>query len=115
MSVSCSHIEDGFQIRHPLKNKHITGCSIPLMGLSLLSLPILNFILLPQLGVRKCSWGGYGCETNPWDLETLKRQIQTQAIGGCSSGQVHPEPRDSQWCSKGAFGAQVPEEMGRQG
>lgn len=61
---------------------------------------------------RKCSWGGYGCETNPWDLETLKRQIQTQAIGGCSSGQVHTEPRDSQWYSKGAFGAQVPRRDG---
>lgn len=52
MSVSCSHIKDGLQIRHQLKNKHITGYSIPLMGLSLPSLPILNLLLLPQLGVK---------------------------------------------------------------
>lgn len=57
-------------------------------------------VLLPQVGVkaqvaRKCWWGGdyrkgSGCETAPWGCETLKGQIQIQAIEDVPLGRSVP-------------------------
>ena len=61
MSVSCSYIKDGFQISHLLKNKHITECSIYTFDgvKSLLSLLILKWLLLAQVGVKSLVGEGF--------------------------------------------------------